>query len=57
MIIGGSRELIEENMTLFLHPSLMDAATGFRVSSGETARVTRSGIEKLTIAPTDLILN
>jgi len=57
MIISGSKEVIEENMTLFLHPSLMDTDTGFRVSSGETARITSNGIEKLTIAPKDLILN
>lgn len=57
MIIQGSEVVIEENMTLFLHPSLMDTESGMRVSSGETVRVKADGVEKLTKAPPELIVN
>ncbi|NGN45139.1 aminopeptidase P family protein [Mesorhizobium sp. CGMCC 1.15528] len=57
MVISGSEEVIEENMTIFIHPSLTDTESGLRVSSGETARVLKNGVEKLTSAPAELILN
>ena len=57
MVVHGSPVVIEENMTMFLHPSLMDADSGFRVSSGETVRVMKNGVEKLTKAPPEVIIN
>lgn len=57
MITRQEGHVIEENTTLFLHPSLTDPDTGMRVSSGETVQVLADRVERLTHAPAHLIVN
>ena len=57
MFYTGNPVIAAEDMVFFLHPLLMDSASGLAMAVGETVRVTATGCERLSQASLDLVVN
>jgi Xaa-Pro dipeptidase len=55
MLYTGNPVIAEPGMVFFLHMILMDSNAGLAMTLGETVLVTRTGHERLSAAPLDLV--
>ena len=57
MCWSGNPEVLRPGMTLFTHMIAVDEKSGRAVSIGETAIITKTGFERATHAPRELVVN
>ncbi len=57
MIYAGNSHVLEPNMVFFLHMQILDSDSGRSMSLGEQAVITEGDFERITHAPSELIVN